>query len=411
MTGTAGGEAVLPPGRASVRLFDDIERSDRGPAYQAEPRFDYMNRTARSTFVRARSLLESWFERYPDAEKPDLLGRFRSSLDDQHASACFELFLHELLLRLGCAVEIHPPPGPDTRRRPDFLVHLPGGDRFYLEASLATGSTREERATEARLRAFYDVLNGLESPDYFLMIRADGFEPKTPIPASKVRNLVRRWLETLDYEQVLRVAVIAGLSALPSVSFEHESWTVTIQALPKKRETRGRPGVRPIGTFPTRVQWGNRAADALKEAVLFKASRYKVLDLPYVVAVHAMGPFLRQTEVEAVLFGRQTEPPVDLDARARTVGCHGAWTGPTGPKHTRVSGVLAVLQYYPWALEPTSACLYLNPWASKPLAPISSRIAHAEMGIDGLHVTRGEPVLSVLGLPGDWPGPDDLRDG
>jgi hypothetical protein len=53
-------------------------------------------------------------------------------------SAFFELFLHELLLRLGCNVEVHPDPGTGSSRRPDFLVTDPDGQQFFLEAVLAT---------------------------------------------------------------------------------------------------------------------------------------------------------------------------------------------------------------------------------------------------------------------------------
>ena len=98
-----------------MTLFDDIHRQDVGPGLHAEPEFIYLNRSARSQAVKVRSELEGWFSRYPEAERYEVRQRFRSKNDSQHRSAFFELFLHELLMQLGCRVEIHPTMTQTTR--------------------------------------------------------------------------------------------------------------------------------------------------------------------------------------------------------------------------------------------------------------------------------------------------------
>src|SRR6266508_6440058 len=99
-------------------LFDPTERTYTGPADEAEPHFTYWNRSARPLARHIRQELELWYAHYPDGTN-DLRSRFRSADDVQHQAAFFELFLHELLLRLGCTVEIHPAV-PGTSKRPEF---------------------------------------------------------------------------------------------------------------------------------------------------------------------------------------------------------------------------------------------------------------------------------------------------
>ena len=85
-----------------MRLFDTISRHDEGLPQFAEPEFIYLNRSAKPDVSHIRELLEAWLSRYPTSVQTDLCGRFRSPDDTPHRSAFFELFLHELLLRLGC---------------------------------------------------------------------------------------------------------------------------------------------------------------------------------------------------------------------------------------------------------------------------------------------------------------------
>jgi hypothetical protein len=81
-----------------------------------------------------RAVLEDWFSRWPTDSRPDLRARLRAKDDGQFLGAFWELYLHELHLRLGFECE-RDPELPDSPRRPDFLVHGAGGS-FYLEATV-----------------------------------------------------------------------------------------------------------------------------------------------------------------------------------------------------------------------------------------------------------------------------------
>ena len=62
---------------------------------------------ARPEFTPIRTLVESWYERFPAAARDDVRGGFRQNDERAHAGALFELFVHELLTRLGASVEVH----------------------------------------------------------------------------------------------------------------------------------------------------------------------------------------------------------------------------------------------------------------------------------------------------------------
>ena len=87
-----------------MNLFENILRTDCGPATHTEDTFSFLNRSAWPASEAVRNLLESFFGRYPSSESAELKCKFRA----QFESAFFELFLHELLLRLGCEVVVHP---------------------------------------------------------------------------------------------------------------------------------------------------------------------------------------------------------------------------------------------------------------------------------------------------------------
>lgn len=234
-------------------LFDDIKREYEGPILHAEPMFVYLNRSARSKAVRIRATLEGWFSHYPEGDtKTDLEGRFRSGDDSQYRSSFFELLLHELLLQLNCSVEPHPQVD-GTTNRPDFLVTPTSGSPFYLEAAVVSDESDEEAAARARLNTIYDVLDRLDSPDFFIGLQISGL-PTSQVPARQIRAFLAKNLASVDPDEITRLYMTEGFEALPRWPFSHDDWTVEFYPIPKKPEARGKAGVRPIGAITTAVR-------------------------------------------------------------------------------------------------------------------------------------------------------------
>src|SRR5260370_26729319 len=134
-------------------LFDAnvVSIGDRPKRY-AESTFDYYNRSARRDVARVKALLEDWLSRFPLDGQHDLRQRFRSDSDRQHYGAFFELYLHELLTRLGYSVEVHP--NIEEATHPDFLVSRNGVRSFYVEAVIGAESD-EEVAQQRRMNQVY----------------------------------------------------------------------------------------------------------------------------------------------------------------------------------------------------------------------------------------------------------------
>lgn len=126
-------------------LFDLTERTDPSPRGEAEDSFSFLNRVDTPFWSEVRKLLEQWFTRYPVQEGNDLRKAFRSRLPGRHYAAWWELYLHELFLRLGYEVDVHPAL-PASSKKPDFLLRS-CDSRLYVEAAvLFSGiATRESR--------------------------------------------------------------------------------------------------------------------------------------------------------------------------------------------------------------------------------------------------------------------------
>lgn len=386
-----------------VKVFDDIARfGDDGAGY-SEPHFPYLNRTGRMAGARVRELIEDWFVLYPQEHQAELRARLRSSDDDTFDGAFFELYLHELLRQLDYAVEVHPTAPAGASGRPDFLARCGGADRFYLEARVARDESAAKAASKARINQAYDALDRLDSADFFLDLEADG-TPSTPVPARHLRAKVAAFLKSLDYDESVRLLQAEGLAALPSGTFTHDGWTIRYTALPKEH-TRGEPGLRPIGIRRPRRWKRIDNVSALRTAVRRKAGKYGDLDLPYVVAVNAVGQHLEVGDIAEALFGTESIVMVRGAVRPERVP-DGAWYGPQGPQHRSNSAVLVVAWLSPWTVAKQGGRVYHHPWAHRPCLDELSELPRAVPSKDCTQMQLVDGVVphAIFGLPVDWPG-------
>lgn len=175
-----------------MSIFDAIDRSDFDPKPADEGQFSYLNRSARVEAERVRQKVDEWFAAYPEKNRSDLVSRFRSTIDAQHHSAFFELFLYHLLLARGCKVIEIEPKLAHTDKSPDFLVETAGGKRFYLEAVQASGLSNQELAAQARLNTALRAIDDIPSPKHFLDLKVTG-SPTQPLSTKKIRTALKSW--------------------------------------------------------------------------------------------------------------------------------------------------------------------------------------------------------------------------
>jgi hypothetical protein len=386
------------------RVFDDMARTEARPKRDAEPLFGYYNSSARACIARVRALLESWFDLFPTQGRRDLRARLRSADDLSFQSALFELYLHQLVLGMGYRAELHPEV-PGSRNHPDFLVKDDDAPLFYLEGTLAA-SSRDEQAAANRAAVVYNTLNEMDAPNFFLSVDVHGAPASSP-PGARLRHDLEKWLAGLDPDEAGRSYRETGFDALPTFSWSHDGWRLDFQPIPKSLGCRGRPGVRPIGAR-TWSGWVE-SHPAIRRAVITKSGKYKNLQLPLVAAVDVRDESADEIDVMNALVGEEcwtiihsrdgthSEPQ---EARKP----NGAWLGPNGPQHRRVSAVLIAHHLNPWRIgEPP--LLVHHPWAFQPLDPELWPLRQwVPDNAVGRYQTRpGRTPTDLLGLPHPWP--------
>lgn len=383
-----------------MSAFDDLERKDVEPSGHLISRADYLNASARPEAARVRAQIDAMLLRYPEAHRDALIRRIRSPNDDRHRSAVLELAVHELLIRSGFRILAVEPPLLNGRS-PDFLVEAPDSQRFYLEATVATGEAGADPGADRRLREVLQALDDVRSPDFFLSLHMHG-TPNQQIAVGRLRRRIERWVESLDYDEVN--ARLAADGPPPMHRLEEHGLTVSIEVVPKNFRGVGRRAI------AVRMFAGGQVNPhlAIRTSVEGKAGHYGDLDLPLVVAVTALDQFADLGSAVDALFGTAAVAVRGDEAR-HIRNTDGAWRGPGGPVNTRVSAVLFVPRLSAWDLAQRAFTLIHNPWAQRPLPPAPWRTATKHLVEEQLVTTPGEPLRDVFDLPEHWPEGDETE--
>lgn len=387
------------------KLFNEINRNFTGPKPYAESIFDYLNRSARLEYKRIRNLLEQWFERFSSEVQDELRARIRSKDDRQFLGAFYELYLHELLSKLGFSVEIHPTVS-NRVTHPDFRVLKDGKPLFYLEVTLAALSDTDTSA-KARENQVYDTLNRMKSPNFFIRVKVRG-APTTNPPGVKMRSFLENKLSNLDPDVVTKQFDQGGLEALPSWNWKYNDWQINFSPIPKKSEARGKHGVRPIGLQIKDVRWITPHIRIMK-SIQDKATKYGKLDLPYIVAINVADELgVDEIDISNALFGEEQWTIIlrgnNVISQEPNRKPNGAWYGPSGLRNRRVSAALIADNLSPWSIAKVTSILWHNPWTNRPLTLDTLILPQLFLGENNkLEKRKGKNGMELLGLDPNWP--------
>lgn len=386
-------------------LFDEIERNDTRRKLYAEPDFHYLNYSARPEATRIRNVLEQWFSNYPSEYRKRLRQDLRSRNDYNHLAAFYELYLHELLIRLGCRVAIHPDL-TNTSRNPDFLVYSPKDSRFILEAAVVLEESRKEAGTQARIFNIYDQINRkIKSEKYFIDVEVNQTSKINP-RISEIVSLVRKKLDEIDYGKMMEIAQSDNYQELPKWTWEGNGWEIELSIIPKKREAIGEVSGPIIGISSEGVKLA-RSREKIRNAVVRKAGRYGELGIPYVLAVNAVLTIIDIQDIEDALFGDEvwhvpitdSGPGIPLPDRKP----NGAWIDERGPRYTRVSALLLSTRLSPWTVARAPIRLFHNPWAKRRYRSVLTCLPQWELKAEKRHMVDGQSPCEILDLPKGWP--------
>lgn len=108
---------------------------------------------------------------------------------------------HRAVLRQGFTIVGIEPELPNGKA-PDFLVDGPDGQRFHLEATLASGIDSVAAGAGRRMREALQAIDDVSSPDIFLHLHTRG-TPSQPIATARLRRAVQRFVDDLEYVQAV----------------------------------------------------------------------------------------------------------------------------------------------------------------------------------------------------------------
>ncbi len=393
-----------------MQLFDAGVRTELRFKKETESSFVYCNQSARPSVVVFREMIEAWFARVNEQGKDDLRERFRSSKEPNHMGSFFEIYLHELLSRLGFELQLHPAiQGRNTR--PDFVVSNQGVNQFYLEATLAGLPSQKEQGANARMGIVYDVIDTIETPNFFLKLGIRG-TPCTSPPTRTLRLDLTNWLATMDPDYIQQLLRGGKNSEIPVFPWQHEGWNLLFTPIPKSSKLRGQPGVRPIGMKMPEGGWMNTHGE-IRKAIESKAKKYGDLQLPLIIAVNAVGDHCDNIDIMNALYGDEsilvTEHANGKFTERFDRKPNGASLGPKGPRNLLVSGGLMFACLNPWNMGVVTPELFHNPWAQHPLPVSSWPLPYCVADLATMRVRHqlGRTSGQVLDLPSPWPVSDD----
>ncbi len=301
-----------------------------------------------------RDKLESWFQKFPNDSQDGLRGEFRSHRPNAHEGAVFELFLHELLTKLGFNIpEVHPTL-PNSTDRPDFLV-CDGSKCFYLEAA-TTGKRSGPFTPTNPEEEVIEVLRTLTSSDFNLLIEMTG-ELSRSIKKPPLLSKFKLLLQGHDPDKVKATMDDCGTDAAPSAQYEANGWRIQARLSPISRAARRQDQTRQIGVNFKRARRTN-SIDPVRNTLKAKGKKYRDPQLPLVRAVHTLDPFYNGRDSDmAVLFGNERILYVD-DVPERDREPNGVWSRGHG---TRIEAFFSVQNADTRNFRYASGCLYINP--------------------------------------------------
>lgn len=381
-----------------MKLFDDFERTNHQPSTRQETEYDFLNNSARPASRLVREKLNEWFENYPEDHRYE----FRSRLKIEFHSPFFELFLHEVFLRLGATVELHPEIG-SKGKRPEFLATFLDRIQLTVEATLCTEEDSRTQKRRRRIDQVYDAIDQIDSPDFFVTVTRLREPEGKQIASSRVVAFLNRELALLDPDELVEEYEKNG--DIRKLEFTDKSGSIRFQVVPKKPEARNREDSRVVGMTPMIVRRGGSEKN-LNRVLSQKGKHYGELNLPFLIAVNTLGKWgVTEEDRISALFGTREEY---ISATTGELGVrhleNGFWGMPSNPRYTRVSGVLMGI-VTPWNLTRTDLCLYFNPWASHPVANLLWPFPTASWTENGIIYKEPKQTLAdLLELTDDWPG-------
>lgn len=390
-------------------MFSDHNRNDDRIKQQEETHFEFLDRCSWESTAQIRVLISNCLSNYPEEHRSEIEARIQSRREFN--SATFELLLHELLIRQGFFLEIHPELPNGSKKRPDYLAKDSKGIEFYVEAVLASQDNELSDSDIAIKQRVIDQLHNNSHPDFGVFIDSNGNPDSAPRGKQFVRQVIA-WLNTLDYETLRDQLENREFDAIPSSEWNLNGWQINLKAYPFAKDARSK-GHGLVATYNDgEATWVN-SWTPLRNAIRMKGSRYGQLDKPLIVAVNFQSGYLNIIDEFQALYGQELVVISNDEASAKPTlkyDNNGAWNGRSGPEGTRVSGAWFFNNLLPYTASNAGQRLHLNPWADLSVPSSLLDFPHTYLENQQIQEVSGKTIAEIMDLPPNWPEPANLTD-
>lgn len=380
-----------------MKLFDDIKRTNIKPAKNLHNPYEYYNQSARKEIASIRSLLNNWFDNYPESEKAELKSRFKNSF----SSTFYELFLHEFFLKLGFKLKSHPKI-KGTNKRPDFLVEG-HGIGFYIEAKEAKDQTDKELKLKHKIDNLYDQIEKTDSPNFYLHIVNLNFLSNKQPKGKDIIQFLERELPKYNPDDKIEEMKESGLRNLNTLFYRDADVEIEFSLIPRPKDTRNKN--RPtIGVFPIKSR-AVKTEDSIKLAIKKKATRYGQLDKPYLICINLTSKWgvdeiavLNSVLGDEQILIYQTQEGHNYELNRKM---NGIFINKSGPQYTRVSGVL-ITDVNSVNLSIAKHWLIENPFCEKKLDLNKIGLSELKVSKNRIKKISGKSIIEILEISENW---------
>jgi hypothetical protein len=377
-----------------MKLFDDIKRTQKGPAKETQGTFSFYNKSCSPAAQKVRVLLETWFAEYPDNKKELFATRFREK--NKFDPGFFELFTFVLLRKCFENVEVEPEINGLT---PDFSVQ----DRALLvESTISTEMNKKEAGKENIKNEIIEKINGIDLSRFFIWLSKVNI-PKHKTPKiSKIKKIIERKANSLDYKKSLDKFLNnqkMECFRYPEEANEDEL-IIEFCFFPKidgKYEYH-----RAVGAYPVSKHCGG-SEDAISNKIRGKVRKYNILDIPQVVFINVLSWWGWNDDIDILtaLYGTGAKELI-LDLETKREFSDAVWVGPDGVRNRKLVAVVAGSITESNIPEATIR-LYINPWTNYNV-DLSKFLVPKFNPRKGKIIDSNLTIGGLFELPNDWPG-------
>lgn len=344
-------------------LFEEKSRNYEKPMKASEDYYRYLDKISLEWGNQVRDILNIWFSHLPVEEQTEMKRRFQK---DDFQAAFFELFLHELFLKLGYKITIHPDID-GQEKHPDFLLEK-DDFKFYLEAKLCHFKSKEEAKRDGRKYKLYDELDKLSSEKYFLSVEEIKFFDNNEPSVRKIKSFLKKELNRLE-----------------KLDINTENWNDPVyedEFMINYEDDRIKISFKPIQKIVPRKTKILIIRDAeikishfyksFLNSVKSKVVRYGDLKTPYIIAVNIFEPLVTTDDIIDALLGKRVLGYNFLKEKlVISRKNNGLMYSKEGEQNKRVSGILTFCSIldtnlYNKKLKRKRMILFHHPWAKYP---------------------------------------------